>query len=113
MLKVFYLEIFPTVFEVHGYQYLQNEAQHSLLVRPDEGDGIKDVQSAAIMLGNAATRGLSSASSKFSMGNTNYQSTDYNALSQVFTKALEKGKFSIDRNGTMKFVESTMRRLYV
>ena len=73
----------------------------------------KDVQSAAIMLGNAATRGLSSASSKFSMGNTNYQSTDYNALSQVFTKALEKGKFSIDRNGTMKFVESTMRRLYV
>ena len=73
----------------------------------------KDVQSAAIMLGNAATRGLSSASSKFSMGNTNYQSTDYKALSQVFTKALEKGKFSIDRNGTMKFVESTMRRLYV
>ena len=73
----------------------------------------KDVQSAAIMLGNAATRGLSSASSKFSMGNTNYQSTDYNALSQVFTKALEKGKFTIDRNGTMKFVESTMRRLYV
>ena len=43
--QVFYLEIFPTVFEVHGYQYLQNEAQNSLLVRPDEGDCIKEVRS--------------------------------------------------------------------
>lgn len=73
----------------------------------------RDVENAAISLGKAATRGLSSASSKFTLGNTDYQSTDYQMLSKVFTKALEKGQFSIDRNGTMKFVESTMRRLYV
>ena len=76
-------------------------------------DKEKDVENAAISLGKAATRGLSSASSKFTLGNTDYQSTDYQMLSRVFTKALEKGQFSIDRNGTMRFVESAMRRLYV
>ena len=76
-------------------------------------DKEKDVEDAAIRLGKAATRGLSSASAKYTLGNTNYQSIDYSTLSKVFTKALEKGQFSIDRNGTMKFVESTMRRLYV
>ena len=76
-------------------------------------DKERDVEDAAVRLGKAATRGLSSASSKFTLGNTDYQSTDYQMLSRVFTKALEKGQFSIDRNGTMRFVESAMRRLYV
>lgn len=75
-------------------------------------DKERDVENAAIKLGNAATKGLSSASSKFTAGNTNYQSIDYRTMSKAFTKALEKGQFAIDRNGTMRYVESVVRRVY-